>query len=222
MKFSAFVIVTVLSVMWTCLSFAQEKDPSMDEKTEEVGVSATEWRHLYFAGVSKQPIDEINLTEAQVSGLLSMVDLNAAISSGTAIEPQYLINRKGTTPWLAMYALVHVNDPEALGLIANGKSRIHVPPNFIRGAFGTHINWPKEILKKYDLTVGEYRVFAIPFLVHKSVSKIGSFTQSMKAPDDSLEIFGVHELIEGDPEGLLKEFSELAAFIKEKRADAIQ
>lgn len=194
----------------------------MDEKTDRPGGSATEWRHMYFAGISKQPINQINLTEAHVSELLSMINLNAVISSGTAIEPQYLINKKGTTPWLAMYALVHVNDPESLGPIANGKSRIHVPPHFIRGAFGTHINWPKEILEKYDLTVGEYRAFAIPFLVHNSVNQIGSFSQSMKAPDGSLEIFGVYELIEGNPEGLLKEFSELATFIKENRTDAIQ
>jgi hypothetical protein len=121
-----------------------------------------------------------------------------------------------------MYALVQVNDPEALSLIANGQSRIHVPPSFIRGAFGEHINWPKEMLEKYDIALGEYHAFAIPFLVHNSVTQIGSLSQSMKAPDGSLEIFGVHELAEGNPEGLLKEFSELSTFIKENRADAIQ
>ena len=208
--------------MMPSLSFAEEKDSLMDEKTEKLGMSATEWRHMYFAGISKQPINQINLNEAQISGLLSMINLNAFISSGAAIEPQYLINKDGTTPWLAMYALVQVNDPEALNLIANGKSRIHVPSSFIHGAFGAHINWPKELIEKHDIRLGEYHVFAIPFLVHKDVTTIGSFSQSMKAPDGSLEIFGVHELVEGNPEGLLKEFAELASFIKEERTDAIQ
>ncbi len=40
-----------------------------------------------------------------MSSLLSMINLNAVISCGTAIEPKYLINQKGTTPGLAMYAL---------------------------------------------------------------------------------------------------------------------
>lgn len=221
MKFAVLVFVASLSVLMTCLSFAQEKKFPMGEKTDKSRVSATEWRHMYFAGISKQPINQIVLAEDQVAGLLSMIDLKAVISSGTAIEPQYLINKKGTTPWLAMYALVQVNDPEALILIANGQSRIHVPPGFVHEAFGTHINWPKEMLNQYDLKLGNYRVFAIPFLVHNSTSRIGKFSQSVKAPDGSLEIFGVYEFKEDSPEGLLKDFSDMAAFIKKNRADAI-
>lgn len=194
----------------------------MDKSSKKLGMSATEWRHMYFAGISRRPINEINLSEGQMSGLLSMAGAAAVISSGAAIEPQYLINEKGTTPWLAMYALVQASDPEALSLIANGKSRIHVPSEFIHGAFGTHINWPKEILEKYDVTLGACRAFAIPFLVHNSLTQVGGLSQSMKAPDGSLEIFGVYEFSEDKPEGLLKDFSDLASFIKENRADAIQ
>ncbi|MCE2572355.1 hypothetical protein [Motilimonas eburnea] len=190
--------------------------------SETIGMSATEWRHMYFAGITKQSVNQIDLTQAQMSGLLSMVNLNAVISSGTAVEPQYLINQKGTTPWLAMYALVNVNDPTALNLVANGKSRIHVPSTFIQGAFGEHINWPVEMLNQYDLSLGEYRMFAIPFLVHQGVGEIGNLAQSMKAPDGSLELFGVYEWTDTDPEGLLKDFAELASFIKDQRSDAIQ
>ena len=194
----------------------------MEEKPEEPYVSATEWRHMYFAGISKRPIQEINLTEVQMSGLLSLIGFKAVISNGAAIEPQYLINSKGATPWVAMYAFVLINDPEALTLIANGKLRAHVPPDFIRGAFGAHINWPRKIIEKYDLVIGEYHLFAIPFLVHNSVNQMGGLNQSMKAPDGSLEIFGVYEFNESNPEGSLKELSELASFIKENRANAIQ
>jgi len=180
----------------------------MDEKA---GMSATQWRHMYFVGISKQVIYQIDLSEPQISGLLSMINLNAVISTG-----------KGTTPWLAMYALVQANDPEALNLIANGKSRIHAPSTFIQNAFGDHINWPADMLSKYDLSLGEYRMFAIPFLVHEDVRTMGSLSQSIKAPDGSLEIFGVHEMVEGNPEALLKDCAELAGFIKEHRADALQ
>ena len=194
----------------------------MEQKPEEPYVSAIEWRHMYFAGISKRPIQEINLAEVQVSGLLSLIGLNAVISNGAAIEPQFLINSKGATPWVAMYAFVLINDPEALTLIANGKLGVHVPPDFIRGAFGTHINWPKKIIEKYDLVMGAYRLFAIPFLVHNSANQMGRLSQSMKAPDGSLEIFGIYEFNESNPEGSLKELSELASFIKEHRPDAIQ
>lgn len=190
--------------------------------TNKIGMSATEWRHMYFIGITKQPVDQINLNEGQMGGLLSMINLAAVISSGVAIEPQYLINKKGTTAWLAMYALILTKDPEALSLIASGKSRIHVPANFIHEAFSDHINWPKEMLKKYDVSLDNHHTFAIPFLAHKDVTDIGSFSQSMKAPDGSLEIFGVREFVEGNPEGLLKDFSELVSFIKRNRPDAIQ
>ncbi|TEW50251.1 hypothetical protein E2R67_09570 [Psychromonas sp. RZ5] len=189
---------------------------------QQTAVSATEWKHMCFAGISKHSINEIDLNEEQIAGLLSMIDLSSVISSGTAIELQHLINEQGTTAWAAMYALVIANDKEALNLIANGKTRIHIPANFIRSVFGNHINWPAAILEKYDLTLGEYRPFAIPFLVHKSVTNIGALSQSLKAPDGSLEIFGVYEFLDTDPEGLLKEYAELATFIKEEREDAIQ
>ncbi|MFO6424915.1 hypothetical protein [Motilimonas sp. KMU-193] len=189
--------------------------------SDTIGMSATEWRHMYFVGITKLPVNQIDLTQAQMSGLLAMVNLNAVISSGTAVEPQYLINQKGTTPWLAMYALVNINDPTALNLVANGQSRIHVPSKFIQGAFGEHINWPAAMLKKYDLSLGEYRVFAIPFLVHQAVGTIGQLAQSMKAPDGSLELFGVYEWQDSHPEGLLKDVAELVSFIKEQRSDAM-
>ena len=55
-----------------------------------------------------------------------------------------------------------------------------------------------------------------------SANQMGRLSQSMKAPDGSLEIFGIYEFNESNPEGSLKELSELASFIKEYRPDAIQ
>ena len=221
-KLALLAFAITISAMASCSTFAQGRDSPIGMKNQKPRISATEWRHMYFAGVSKQPVNQIDLSEGQISGLLSLINTTAAISSGTAIEPQYLINSKGTTPWLAMYALVHIQDPEALSLVASGKSRIYVPSKFIRSAFGDHINWPRAMLKKYDLSLGQYHVFAIPFLVHRDSPPIGTLSRSMKAPDGSLEIFGVHELLDGNPERLLKEFAELASFIKTNRADALR
>ena len=68
------------------------------------------------------------------------------------------------------------------------------------------------MLEKHDLSLGEYRAFAIPFLVHESAAQIVNLSQSMKAPDESLEIFGVYEFTADNPESLLEDFAALAAF----------
>jgi len=185
-------------------------------------ISATQWRPLYFAGISKQRIDKINLEEAQIAALLSMINIDSGISSGTAIEIPYLINEKGVTAWSAMYALIVSNDEGALPLIAEGKKRAHIPSDFIRNVYKEHINWPADMLAKYDMSLGKYRPFAIPFLVHQSVGGIENLTESLKAPDGSLEIFGVYEFSESDPEALLKNYAELTTFIKTERPDAIR
>ena len=187
-----------------------------------LGQSATEWRHMYFTGISKGNLNEIDLSEAQVQGLLSMVSVGPSISNGAAIEPKYLINSKGATPWLAIFALVHAKQPSALSVIAEGKSRIHVPTKFVRGVFNSHNNWPPEMLAKYDITLDGYNIFVIPFLIHTSANPVSNFSQSMKAPDGSLEIFNVNEFSSENPEELLIEISGLVKFIKENRPDIAQ
>jgi len=188
------------------------------DKTE-IGSSATEWRQMYFIGISKGSPNEIDLSEGQIKGLLSMVNVGPAISNGAAIKPENLINSKGTTPWLAMFALVHAKQPSALPIIAEGKSRIHIPAQFINDIFNSHNNWPPEMLAKYDLKVKGYNTFVIPFLIHSSANPVGNLSQSMKAPDGSLEIFNVNEFSDTLPEGLLVQISDIVEFIKENRPD---
>jgi len=185
-------------------------------------ISAIHWRPLYFAGISKQRIDKLNLEEAQIAALLSMINIESGISSGTPIEVPYLINEQGVTAWSAMYALTISHDDTDLPLIATGKKRVHIPSEFMRSVYEKHVNWPADMLAKYDLSLGKYRPFAIPFLVHNSVSGIENLTESLKAPDGSLEIFGVYEFSESDPEALLKNYAELTTFIKTERQDAIR
>lgn len=198
---------------------AQGKE--VTDKTE-IGSSATEWRHMYFIGISKGSPNEIDLSEGQVQGLLSMVNVGPAISNGAAIKPEYLINSKGTTPWLAMFALVHAKQPSALPIIAEGKSGIHIPTQFISGTFNSHNNWPPEMLAKYDMKLEGYNTFVIPFLIHSSANPVSNLSQSMKAPDGSLEIFNVNEFSEKSPEELLDKISDIVKFIKENRPDIAQ
>jgi hypothetical protein len=212
------IIVILVSAIFIS-TVAQGKE--VTDKTE-LGGSAAEWRHMYFIGISKGNPNEIDLSEAQVQGLLSMVSVGPAISNGAAVQPEYLINSKGTTPWLAMFALVHAKQPSALPIIAEGKSRIHVPTQFVSNTFNSHNNWPPKILAKYDVNLDGYNTFVIPFLIHSSANPVSNFSQSMKAPDGSLEIFNVNEFSEKSPEDLLFKISELVKFIKENRPDIAQ
>ena len=189
----------------------------MDKK---LGQSAQDWKHMYFVGITKQPVTDINLSEAQVGGLLSMVDVKPAIFTGAGLEPRYLINAKGTTPWAAMYVLLRAKDENALHQVASGQTQIHIPSVFIRGSCNSHINWPEELLQKHDLTLGEHSFFLLPFLVDKDLA-VDKLAQSLKAPDGSLEIFGIYEFSDSEPEKLLIELASLADFIKTERIDAL-
>ncbi|MDK1286279.1 hypothetical protein [Pseudoalteromonas umbrosa] len=188
----------------------------MTDKTKK-GCSATEWRHMYFIGISKQNPNKIDLSERQVQGLLSMVNVGPAISNGAAIKPEYLINSKGTTPWLAMFALVQAKQPSVLPIIAEGKSRIHIPTQFISNTFNSHNNWPPEVLAKYDMTLEGYNVFVVPFLIHFSANPVNDLSQSLKTPDGNLEIFNVNEFSEKSPEEFLVKLSDIVKFIKKNR-----
>lgn len=211
------IIILISSI---CISTAvQGKEVS--EETE-LGLSATEWRQMYFIGISKNNLKEIDLSEGQIKGLLSMVSVGPAISNGAAVDPKFLINSKGTTPWLAMFALIYSKQPSALSVIAEGKSRIHVPTKFVSNVFNNHNNWPSEVFEKYDMTLDGYNIFIIPFLIHSSANPVSNLSQSMKAPDGSLEIFNVNEFSSESPEELLVQVSGLVKFIKENRPDVTQ
>lgn len=192
----------------------------MEEK-KELGQSATEWRHMYFTGITKGDVAEINLSEQMVHALLSMVGAAPSISTGAAVEPQYLLNAKGATPWLIMFAMVHTSQRDALSIIAEGKTRINIPTKYLSTGFNNHINWPNDVLSKYDLSLEGHKVFVIPFIVHINLMEIKEFSQSMKAPDGSLEIFTVGEFNSESPELLLADLSQLLDFIKSNRPDIV-
>lgn len=120
-----------------------------------------------------------------------------------------------------MYAITYANDPGAFGVVAAGGARVHILADVLARAFTGHINWPSSMLQQYDYSVDGYTLFLIPFLVHVGVERIGTFEQSMKAPDGGLEIFGVHAFFETNPQALLQEYVSLADFIKMNRPDIV-
>ncbi len=215
MKIIAIITLLISAIGFMPSSVAKEK--TIMEQSKEIGQSATEWKNMYFLGISKDDPGSLNLSEGQIRGLLSMVKVGPAVSTGAAIEPSFLMNTKGVTPWLALYALIYTKKPEALGVIARGESAINIPGSYLNGLFENYIHWPKSVISKYNLKLQGYKPFIIPFMLHEDSPPVGSFSQSMKAPDGSLEIFGIHEFVESNPEGLLAEVEGIIEFIKERR-----
>ncbi len=183
--------------------------------------SATEWKHMYFFGITKQNQNEIDLSQENIGALLSMVNVYSGISTGAAIDPKFLINAKGTTVWLAMYAFLTVSNPEALSEAKKEDALLYLPSDFLNNTFNAHNNWPPELLSAFDLNLKNYNLFAIPFLVPRSERAIKNLPQSLKAPDGSLEVFGVQEFDEAAPEKLLAEFDSIIKFIIKERSDIV-
>lgn len=120
-----------------------------------------------------------------------------------------------------MYTLVASSNSESLKSLSSGAGLLFVPNAFLNGAFGNHINWPEKMLKSHNLDLQGYNLIAIPFIVSNSVTNMKKMSQSLKAPDGSLEIFGFHEFSEKNPEALLIEYESLVSFIKKERPDLV-
>ena len=211
-------VVTLLLFCFSYSALGQEGNTSMTDgskNTVEEGQSAQDWRHMYFSAFSKSPAKEIDLNQNLVQGLLSMVGAGAAISTGAAVEPKYIINSKGLTVWLALHTVVYAQKPDALEKIHAGEAALNIPSSYLNGIFGEHINWPETMLAKYDLSIAEDNLFIIPFVIPKDGRELSKLSQSLKAPDGSLEIMGVHEFNESNPEAMLVELAGIAKHIRD-------
>ena len=184
--------------------------------------SATAWRGMYFIAITRKKSSEIDLSQELMSGLLSSINVRSAIYTGAAIEPQYLINAKGTTVWIGMWAFIASANPELLKSLGNGPGLAWVTPAWVNKAFGNHINWPEKMLRVHNLDVKDYKLVAIPFLLPKNEIALKNMTQSVKAPDGSVEVFGFHEFDETNPEALLVAHEMIARFIKKERPDLLK
>lgn len=198
-------------------AIAANEGSSMSEGAAEV--LATEWEHLYFYGLTKFPINEVGLKQNMAQGLIGMVGVKAAVSTGALIDPRYMLNKKGLTPWLAMHVLLTTKQPALITDVSKGTAAAFVPNDAIEQIFVNHINWPKELLSNYNIEIEGHNVFILPFLVSKGTTYNLNFPQSMKAPDGSLEIFGVGKFDENQPEKLLANIQGTLEFIRESRPD---
>lgn len=209
-----FLIVGVLM-----LSYFMLNKTANAKQVESSAMTSQEWEHLYFYGLTKQPLTEIALNQGMTSGLISMIGVKNSISTGALIDPIYMLNKKGVTPWLAMYTLLAVNDKNLLNDIYQNDASAFIPNKSIEEMFQNHNNWPLSLLSKYEIEIDGYNTFILAFLVPKNTKYNLHFPQSMKAPDNSLEIFGVAEFDEKQPEALLSEIQDTINFIKEHRPD---
>ena len=216
------IISSVLGLAYFTFSnkaVAANEGNSMSEDAAEV--SATEWEHLYFYGLTKFPINEVGLKQNMAQGLIGMVGVKAAVSTGALIDPRYMLNKKGLTPWLAMHLLLTSKQPSLLTDVSKGTAAAFVPNDAVEQIFVNHINWPEELLSRYNIELEGFNVFIMPFMVPKGTEYNLSFKQSMKAPDGSLEIFGVDKFQENSPEKLLSTIQGTLEFIKQHRPDVM-
>lgn len=199
-----------IGVIPSNLSNANESDISMN---------AMKWKHAYFFGVTRSPLKEAGLKQNLAESLIKMVGATSFLGTGALIEPKYMINQKGTTPWIAMYVSLLTHHKDVLENIYNNQTAILLPNEFLQDIFMSHINWPTNILEKYDIELNGYNVFILPFLVPNSTEINTTLKQSLKAPDGSVEIFYIDIFDENNPEGLLAKIEHELDFIKRNRPD---
>ncbi len=184
--------------------------------------SATAWKGMYFIAITKKKPGEIDLSPAAMNSLLSTVNAKSAIYTGATVEPKYLINAKGVTSWIAMWAYINHANPEILKSLGTGQGLALVPTPWVNSAFGSHVNWPAKMLHAHNLELKGYTFVAIPFLIPHNAPALKKLSQSIKAPDGSLEVFGFDEFNEKNPEALLIAYEEIGDFIRRKRPDIVR
>lgn len=167
-----------------------------------------DWKLYYFWGLSSTKPSALTLQQQQMQALLSAVGADCALSSLGALEPRYLINHKGTTVWILLLLYALMNEKEALSAVANGTSSLFMQAARVHGAFGTHVNWPDHLLQQYCADFGGHWPFVIPFVRHQAASAPMQLAQSLRSPDGVMEIMGVAEFSDQQPEALLAVFHD--------------
>jgi hypothetical protein len=217
------LLFTLTFISGLTTAAGMDNSRSQGEQSQPINFSsATAWRGMYFIAVTRKKPSEIDLSQELMSGLLSSINARSAIYTGAAIEPQYLINAKGTTVWIGMWAFITSANPALLKSLGKGPGLAWVTPAWMNKAFGNHINWPEKMLRSHNLDLKGYKLVAIPFLIPKNETGLKNMTQSVKAPDGSVEVFGNHEFDENNPEALLVEHEMVARFIKKARPDLLK
>ncbi|HEU0069294.1 MAG TPA: hypothetical protein VFQ26_08570, partial [Nitrospiraceae bacterium] len=130
--------------------------------------SAEGWRHLYFFGLAKTDPSSIQLDSKSLMGLFSATGVRPAIVSLALIDPRHVINSKGLTAWLFLFVKARVPDSGTLKYVAGGKGFSFVPAEDVRSVFGSHVNWPKDLLERYPFDFPSRQPFVLPFILPRS------------------------------------------------------
>lgn len=105
---------------------------------------------------------------------------------------------------------------EQLNRVAKQETSIYIPRTMLEGGVGNFNRWPPELLKSFDLTLDAAHLFLLPFSTHVSASATRQLTESLKSPDGSLEILGLHEFSHDHPSRLLAIAQTVAKFVKDR------
>lgn len=178
--------------------------------------SIGDFRDYYFIGVSHAPASTMSLSLSQIQSLIGSSGCNSVIASCLPVDPLLMINQKKFTIWQICYAILSTQDPEAIALLKTGQTAIYIPRSYLEGSVGNHNNWPPTMLSRYDLSLQQQHVFLIPFSVSKALPPPRPMTQSLKAPDGSMEILGLHEWSTDNPTRLLEVVQNLVRFVRER------
>ena len=167
-----------------------------------------DWKQYYFWGLSAKKPAELQLSVEHVRTLLGAINADCAIASLAALEPKHLINHKGTTAWILLFIYALMNDKDGLAAVSIGTSGLFLPANIVHGAFTSHVNWPTELLGRYNFDFGDHWAFVIPFVRHHESPEPIQLPQSLRSPDGMIEIMGIAEFNDQRPDALLAQFYE--------------
>lgn len=177
-------------------------------------MSIENWNFYYFIFISKKPRAEFALETNSLGALLQSVGVGAAIATTAVMHPAHLINHKGVTPWIALFVAIKMNNSSDLDAAESGKALLIHPSHFVNSTFESHVNWPKEMIEKYDLDPSPKYLLLLPFLVHKDTAQPQRMTQILNSPDGQLSVYGFREFDDNNPEKLLAECAEMVEFHK--------
>lgn len=176
----------------------------------------TDFKDYYFIGTSHAPAAQMSLNPSQIQGLMTVIQAPAAIVSCLPVDPLLAINAKGFTAWQLMFALVKLKNPEDIDRLAKQETSIYIPRPMLEGGVGNFNKWPTELLEKFDFSLDSAHLFILPFSIHTSASEPRNLTESLKSPDGSLEILGLHEFSHDHPSRLLAIAENVAKFVRSR------
>lgn len=163
----------------------------------------TSWDIWYIYGHSVEDPNTYELSPSDVVKYLSKNNVRGFVGNTAPLNPLYIINEKTIPVWFVVFFNAYFDD-DALESAYLGKQVILVPDSLVRKNYGSHNNWPKDIVvKNYPDFIGCHP-FVLPFMVPRGQSidsgKIDLVSEKVK-------FLGIKKFNESKPEEMLQVFS---------------